>query len=132
MATIDNIWARSFAQAWVDAWNAHDLERILSHYAEGVEFRSPFAIHITGEASGTLRGRSSLRAYWGKALGLLPDLHFNLVDTMAGVDSLTVYYQGHRGMVAETFFFDASRQIISAVACYSVQSPQPEAPKETS
>ena len=29
-----NIDARTFAEEWVAAWNAHDLERILAHYSD--------------------------------------------------------------------------------------------------
>ena len=32
MRMIDRNWAEAFAREWVDAWNAHDLERILDWY----------------------------------------------------------------------------------------------------
>ena len=41
--------AERLAREWVEAWNAHDLERILSHYAEDVEFASPFVAAILGD-----------------------------------------------------------------------------------
>ena len=31
----------AFAEEWITAWNTHDLDRILSHYAEDIVFRSP-------------------------------------------------------------------------------------------
>ena len=37
--------ADALAEHWIAAWNNHDLERILSHYAEDVVFSSPF-VHI--------------------------------------------------------------------------------------
>ena len=43
--------ARQFAREWVDAWNAHDLERILSHYAPDVVLRSPVAARLTSPGS---------------------------------------------------------------------------------
>src|SRR5438270_868337 len=33
--------ALALADAWSRAWNAHDLDAILSHYADDVEFVSP-------------------------------------------------------------------------------------------
>ena len=27
--------ARPFAKDWIEAWNSHDLERVMSHYDEG-------------------------------------------------------------------------------------------------
>ena len=34
--------AHELAHHWVEAWNDHDLERILAHYADDVVFSSPF------------------------------------------------------------------------------------------
>jgi ketosteroid isomerase-like protein len=42
---------------WIAAWNAHDLDRILAHYAEDVEFRSPFVAKLMGRSDGLVRGR---------------------------------------------------------------------------
>jgi ketosteroid isomerase-like protein len=33
--------AQTFAREWVKAWNDHDLEAILAHYADDVVFHSP-------------------------------------------------------------------------------------------
>ena len=30
-------WAHKFAQEWVEAWNAHDIERVLSYYTDDFE-----------------------------------------------------------------------------------------------
>jgi hypothetical protein len=38
-----------------------------------------------------------LRAYWGKALGLLPDLRFSLIDVFVSPDSVVVFYENERG-----------------------------------
>ncbi len=40
---MSGIDAAAFAREWLAAWNSHDLERILSHYATGIVFLSPFA-----------------------------------------------------------------------------------------
>ena len=40
--------AQDFAQEWIAAWNSHDLDRILSHYAEDVEVTSPLVEMIMG------------------------------------------------------------------------------------
>ena len=47
--------AAQIAKDWMDAWNRHDLDSILSHYAEDVEFTSPFVVRLMGEASGTIK-----------------------------------------------------------------------------
>ena len=60
---------------WIAAWNSHDLERVLSLYAEDIEMTSDKIPALGFDASGTLRGKARIRAYWGKALALLPDRH---------------------------------------------------------
>lgn len=113
--------ARAFAMEWIAAWNAHDLERILGHYTDDVQFASPFVTTIAGVPSGVLVGKPALRAYWTKGLTLLPDLHFTFLDVLAGVETLTIYYRGHRGTVAEIFQLDAAGHVRAASACYSVE-----------
>ena len=68
-------FARSLAEAWIGAWNRHDLEAILHHYAIDVEFTSPFVPALSGDPSGTLHGRERLTAYFRKGLQAYPDLY---------------------------------------------------------
>jgi len=117
---MDQAFAQHFAQDWVDAWNAHDLERVLTHYADDFVLQSPMIAIIAGEASGRLQGKAAVRAYWATALARLPNLHFVLQDVLLGADCLTLYYQGHRGRVAETFFFDGGTKVVRASATYSI------------
>lgn len=112
-------FARAFAVDWIAAWNRHDLPAILAHYAEDFEFSSPMIREIAGVPAGVLRGKAAVATYWAKGLALLPDLHFELADVLCGVDSMTVYYRGHRGMVAETFRFDADGLVVEARANYA-------------
>jgi ketosteroid isomerase-like protein len=56
-AMLDKAFADHFAQDWIDAWNARDVERVLAHYTDDFEMSSPVIIRVTGEASGTLRGK---------------------------------------------------------------------------
>lgn len=34
MEPITQAFAQQFSREWIDAWNAHDLDRVLSHYAD--------------------------------------------------------------------------------------------------
>jgi ketosteroid isomerase-like protein len=112
-------FAEQFSKEWVEAWNAHDLDRILSHYEDDFEMSSPVIVKLVGEASGTLRGKSAVRSYWAKALAATPNLRFELVSALAGVNSVTVYYKGHRGLAAEVFHFGASGKVSKAFAHYA-------------
>lgn len=80
---------------------------------------SPLIRTIAGEASGRLTGKEVVRAYWGKGLQLLPDLQFELQAIFVGIDSITLTYNGHRGMAAEVFEFGPAGIIQKASAHYS-------------
>jgi len=89
--------AEEFAQAWVAAFNRHDLETVLSYYAEDIEFTSPVVIHVLREHTGTIRGKDRLREYFGKALAENPDLRFELLHVLTGLYSVTLVYRSlHR------------------------------------
>ena len=89
MITVEQ--AQHFAKEWVEAWNAHDIDRVLSHYTADFEMSSPFIVAFTGEPSGTLKGHAAVGAYWRGALQRIPDLHSELLDVFNGVDSLVIY-----------------------------------------
>jgi hypothetical protein len=115
---IEEPFARAFAAEWIDAWNAHDLDRVLAQYADDFEMRSPLIVTIGGEPSGRLKGKAAVRAYWRKGLQFLPDLHFELVSVLAGVEGLTLLYRGHRGLVAEVFRFGTDRTVVEVTVHY--------------
>jgi len=47
--------AQALAQEWIEAFNNHDLERILSHYADSVELKSLLVTKLLGDPAGTVR-----------------------------------------------------------------------------
>ncbi len=118
---IEKDFAEEFGRDWIDAWNSHDLDRILSHYSEEFEMSSPKMIQIAGEPSGTLKGKDAVGKYWAKALDLIPDLRFELVTVLMGVDTIVLYYKGARGqLAAEVFHFAPDRKVSRAYAHYAV------------
>lgn len=119
MTSLDAQHPRQFAESWIDAWNAHDLDAVLAHYRDDFEFSSPLISQFAGEASGRLKGKEAVRAYWQAGLSRLPDLHFELVDVLAGIDGLLILYRGHRGLSAEVFEFDANGQVRRGQALYA-------------
>ncbi len=115
---INKAFADHFAADWIDSWNQQDLDRILSHYTDDFEMSSPRIAIVAGEPSGRLKGKEAIRAYWSKALQLAPQLHFELLATLVGVDSITLYYNGTRGRSAEIFHFDRNGKVVKAYAHY--------------
>lgn len=118
---MDQVFAEHFASDWIESWNAHDLDRILSHYTDDFEMSSPVIIQVTGEPSGTLKGKDAVAAYWDKALQLIPDLKFELQSILIGVQSITLYYKGARGrLAAEVFHFGTDQKVFKAFAHYAI------------
>ena len=122
-APIDPETARRAAGEWFDAWNRHDLEAVLGHYADDVEFTSPFAVELAGQADGTLHGVEELRIYFSRALAAFPELRFTGLRIATGVSSMTLCYRSVRDLdAAETMFFGQDRKIVRVVAHYGAQA----------
>jgi hypothetical protein len=109
---VDVEWAQSFADEWVRAWNAHDVDAVLEHFAEDIMFTSPVAARVVPDSGGVIRGKDELRAYWTSALSQVPDLHFDVVSVFAGVYTLVIAYRNHRGeLVSEVLEFSRGRVV---------------------
>lgn len=117
---LDRETAHAIAATTIAAWNSHDLERILEHYADDIVLVSPVAAERLGDPSGTVRGKAMLRTYFGNALAAYAELHFELVDVMWGLSSVVLYYRNQRGtMTGEFMEIDEAGQISKVVANYS-------------
>ena len=57
---LEQSFAEQFATEWVEAWNSHDLERILAHYTDDFEMTTPYIIQAAGEPSGCLKGKEAV------------------------------------------------------------------------
>ena len=57
-----------FADEWVQAWNADDIEAVLAHFHDDVVFTSPVAARVVPKSGGVVRGKAALRNYWTTAL----------------------------------------------------------------
>ena len=66
-------------------------------YADDSEMTSDKIPALGFDASGTLRGKANVRAYWSKALSMIAGLRFELIDTYVSPDSVVVFYQNERG-----------------------------------
>lgn len=112
--------ADRFAREWLESWNSHDLERIMEHYNEQIEFVSPFIVKLLGDPTGTVRGKEALRDYFSKGLAKYPDLTFHLQRVFLGTRSVTVYYESVDNlMAAEMMELDDRRLIARVLAHYA-------------
>src|SRR5262245_9936800 len=92
-----DLHTEDFARHWIEAWNSHDLEAIMSHYSQDVVLTSPVAARLLDEPSGTVKGHAALRAYFKRGLEAYPNLHFELLDVMQGLWSIVLCYLNQKG-----------------------------------
>ena len=113
--------ARSLADQWAQAWNSHDLDRIMAHYDDAVELTSPVAAQLMGNSDGRIAGKANLSAYFQRGLEAYPELHFRLEDVLCGVNSLVLYYTNQKGTrTAEFMELSPAGKVVRVVANYSV------------
>lgn len=108
----------AFASRWIDDWNSHDIGRVIDHYAEDCEFRSPTAERLTGD--GIVRGKDALRQYWAPALAMRPALHFTLRNAFIGYRTVAIHYGDELGRdIVEVLVFDADGKASFGSGCYA-------------
>lgn len=112
-------FARDFARDWADAWNRHDLDRILAHYEEDVVLTSPVAAKLLN-GDGTVRGKTALREYFQRGLRAYPNVRFDLIDVLWGMETIVLYYVNNvRGSkTAEVMLMNAAGKIRQVWANY--------------
>ena len=88
---------RSHADAWLAAWNAHDLDAVMACYAEDVDFAAPTVITRWDRDDGRLRGRAELRRHFEFGLELAPALTFTEEALLAGPAGYALLYRRENG-----------------------------------
>ena len=114
--------AETFAREWIAAWNAKDVEGVLSHFAEDVRFTSPKAVQRVGTA--TVTGKDALAAYWNAAAATITSLRFTLDRVLLDAErrELVIVYDaeinGQRNRACEFLRFNDDGQAVEGEAMY--------------
>src|ERR1700749_171607 len=113
--------AHAFAKEWIDAWNAHDIERVLSHYTDDFVMETPMAIKFAPETNGIVKGKEAIRTYWKTALERVPNLFFELHEVLTGINGITMYYTNPAigRKTAEVLFLNDAGKVYKAYAFYN-------------
>jgi hypothetical protein len=112
--------ALRIAADWIDSWNRHDLDSILSHYSEDVVLTSPIVIKLLGDESGTVKGKEALREYFQQGLAAFPELRFEMLGVFTGVNSIVLHYKRHNGPPgAELMVLNREDKITRVIAHYN-------------
>jgi predicted ester cyclase len=118
MLTKDDAW--NLANHWVAAWNAHDLDSIMTHYDDAVELTSPVAAQLLGTSDGKVAGKANLRSYFQRGLEAYPALQFHIEDVLWGINSVVLYYTNQKGTRSGEFMeLSASGKVVRVVAHYN-------------
>jgi ketosteroid isomerase-like protein len=89
--------ALAFAERWVKAWNDHDVEAVLAHFAADAVFTSPVAERLFPGSGGVIRGKDALREYWNEGVRLSPGLHFEILGVYAGIETVVIRFRNEQG-----------------------------------
>jgi limonene-1,2-epoxide hydrolase len=89
MATTKNL---SIAHLWFEAFNAHNLEKLLSLYDEDAEHFSPKLKIRHPETMGLVTGKEALRTWWKDAFDRLPSLHYKVTSLTSNSDRVFMEY----------------------------------------
>lgn len=110
-----------FALEWIDAWNSHNLDTIMSHYDDDVVLTSPVAAKLLNRASGTVEGKLAVLDYFRRGLEMYPNLNFELLDVMHGLHSMVICYRNQKDTrTAEFMELGKKGKIIRVVANYGI------------
>ena len=116
--TRDDAW--KLAEHWIAAWNAHDLDLIMTHYEDAIELTSPVAAQLLGTLNGKVIGKANVRAYFQRGLEAYPQLHFHLKNVFLGVSSVVLLYTNQKGtLTAEFVELSPLGKVARVVANYS-------------
>lgn len=83
---------QSIAFKWFDAFNTHDLERLLSLYDDHAEHFSPKLKIRKPETNGLVKGKDALRDWWQDAFDRLPSLHYKVTSLTANGERVFMEY----------------------------------------
>ncbi len=73
----------NIAVQWMDAFNAKDLERLLSLYHDDAKHYSPKLKIRQPETNGLVTGKDAMRAWWRDAFDRLPTLFYKITALTA-------------------------------------------------
>jgi hypothetical protein len=80
------------AQQWFAAFNAHDLEKLLSLYDDNAQHFSPKLKALRPETNGYVTGTDALRDWWQDAFDRLPTLHYKVTSLTANDQRVFMEY----------------------------------------
>jgi len=82
----------NIAWKWFEAFNRHELERLLELYDDNAAHYSPKLKIRQPETNGYVKGKDALRAWWQDAFDRLPTLHYVVTSLTANDERVFMEY----------------------------------------
>ena len=82
----------SIAHVWFEAFNSHNLEKLISLYDDEAKHYSPKLKIRLPETKGLVTGKEALREWWRDAFERLPSLHYKVTSLTANSDRVFMEY----------------------------------------
>lgn len=82
----------SIAHLWFEAFNAHNLEKLLSLYDDEAAHFSPKLKIRHPETKGLVVGKDALQTWWQDAFDRLPTLHYKVTSLTSNSDRVFMEY----------------------------------------
>ena len=83
---------KHIAIKWFEAFNEHDLEKLLSLYDDTAQHYSPKLKIRMPETNGLIKGKLPLRAWWQDAFDRLPTLKYEVIKLTADDEQVFMEY----------------------------------------
>ena len=86
---------KQIAMHWFEAFNEHDLEKLLALYHNDAEHFSPKLKIRLPETQGLIKGKAALRSWWQDAFDRLPSLKYEVNKLTADDEQVFMEYIRH-------------------------------------
>ncbi|WP_130735686.1 nuclear transport factor 2 family protein [Flavobacterium sp. J27] len=83
---------QQIAVRWFEAFNAKDLDKLLSLYDDEAKHYSPKLKVKQPETNGLIHGKKAMRVWWQDAFDKLPTLHYKVTSLTANTDRVFMEY----------------------------------------
>jgi hypothetical protein len=89
-------FATHHVEKWVKGWTDHNLNAIMSSYAEELEFSSPKIRAVLGEnENNTISSKRELSTYFSAGLERFPNLKFKIMDFTVSDNKVILEYSAN-------------------------------------
>ena len=130
-------FAARHVEKWVKGWTDHNLNAIMSSYAEELEFSSPNIRAFLGEnKNNTISSKRELSTYFSVGLERFPNLKFKIIDFTVSDNKVILEYSANLDgksivNVIEKFEFE-NELVKKSGAYYGVEQTTDWSDKKTS